>query len=52
MSILKELGYTAAFTTQSGFASGDCRFECPRFLMLAGVSDAELAHCFAYSWRR
>jgi len=52
MSILKELGYTAAFTTQSGFASGDCRFECPRFLMLAGVSDAELAHRFAYSWRR
>jgi len=52
VSILGELGYSAAFTTQPAFASGDCRFECPRFLMLAGVSDAELAHRLCYSWRR
>jgi peptidoglycan/xylan/chitin deacetylase (PgdA/CDA1 family) len=52
VSILTELGYAAAFTTQSGFASGDCRFECPRFLMLAGICDAELAHRLCYSWRR
>jgi len=52
VSILTALGFASAFTTQSGFASGDCRFECPRFLMLAGVSDAELAHRLCYSWRR
>ncbi len=52
VSILAELGYAAAFTTQSGFASGDCRLECPRFLMLAGVSDVELAHRLCHSWRR
>jgi peptidoglycan/xylan/chitin deacetylase (PgdA/CDA1 family) len=52
VSILREAGFAAAFTTESGFASLDRRFECPRFLMLAGVSDAELAHRLSYSWRR
>ena len=51
-SILGELSYDMAFTTEAGFASGARRLECPRFLMLAGVSAAELAHRLSYSWRR
>jgi peptidoglycan/xylan/chitin deacetylase (PgdA/CDA1 family) len=51
LSILRELSYDMAFTTESGFASGAERLECPRLLMLAGVSEAELAHRLSYSWR-
>ena len=51
VSILRELSYDMAFTTEAGFASGGQRLEWPRFLMLAGVSEAELAHRLAYSWR-
>jgi peptidoglycan/xylan/chitin deacetylase (PgdA/CDA1 family) len=52
LSILRELSYDMAFTTEAGFAAGGRRLECPRFLMLAGVSEAELAHRLSYSWRR
>lgn len=52
MSILTELSYDMAFTTEPGFASGERRLECPRFLMMAGVSEAELGHRLCYSWRR
>ena len=46
-------GFDAAFTTRPGFARpGGPALERPRFLMLAGVSSAELAHRLAYSWPR
>jgi peptidoglycan/xylan/chitin deacetylase (PgdA/CDA1 family) len=51
LSLLGELSYDMAFTTEAGFASGTNRLEGPRFLMLAGVSEAELAHRLSYSWR-
>ena len=44
-------GYAAAFSTSPGFAGpGTDDFALPRFLMLAGVSGAELAHRLASSW--
>jgi len=52
VSILEELSYDMAFTTEAGFASDARRLEWPRFLMLSGVSAAELAHRLSYSWRK
>ena len=53
MALLREGGIDIAFTTQSGFAGrGASPLEQPRFMMLAGVSEPELAHRLAYSWRR
>lgn len=44
-------GYTAAFNTSPAFAgAAGPRFEIPRFLMLAGLPAAELAHRLAFSW--
>jgi peptidoglycan/xylan/chitin deacetylase (PgdA/CDA1 family) len=50
--ILHEHGYEFAFTTTAGFAVGHPGLECPRFVMLSGISAAELAHRLAYSWHK
>lgn len=53
MALLREAGIDIAFTTRAGFAGrGEAALEQPRFMMLAGVSQSELAHRLAYSWRR
>jgi peptidoglycan/xylan/chitin deacetylase (PgdA/CDA1 family) len=46
-------GFTAAFTTHPGLAlaaGNGTRYELPRFLMLAGIPAAELAHRLTFSW--
>jgi peptidoglycan/xylan/chitin deacetylase (PgdA/CDA1 family) len=53
LRLVREAGYEAAFTTQSGFSlPSESRWERSRFLMLAGISEAELGHRLSYSWRR
>ena len=53
VALVKGSGFETAFTTHMGFARSDeAPLEYSRFLMLAGVSAAELAHRFCYSWRR
>jgi peptidoglycan/xylan/chitin deacetylase (PgdA/CDA1 family) len=53
IALLRDARVNLAFTTRAGFAGpGEAALEQPRFLMLAGVSQAELAHRLAYSWRR
>jgi len=53
IEVVRAAGYEFAFTTVQKFASGDQRFlEVPRFLMLAGTSEPELAHRLCYSWPR
>jgi len=52
VALVKENGFETAFTTRTGFATPDEEpLEYSRFLMLAGVSAAELAHRLCYSWR-
>lgn len=51
--LVRESGYDFGFTTRSRFASPqEPPLERSRFLMLAGISAAELTHRLAYSWRR
>jgi peptidoglycan/xylan/chitin deacetylase (PgdA/CDA1 family) len=53
MMLVGELGFDVAFTTRPSFAKpGERRFELPRFLVLAGVTAAEMAHRLAYTWPR
>jgi peptidoglycan/xylan/chitin deacetylase (PgdA/CDA1 family) len=53
VTLVKASGFETAFTTHSGFATPrEEPLECSRFLMLAGISAAELAHRLCYSWRR
>lgn len=53
IQLVKELGFDLAFTTNNGFAvSTENPLELPRFMMLAGISAAELAHRICYSWRK
>ena len=53
VDLVRELDYPMAFSTRPGFATAeDSRWERPRFLMLAGISEEELAHRLAFSWRR
>jgi peptidoglycan/xylan/chitin deacetylase (PgdA/CDA1 family) len=53
IALVKASGFETAFTTHTGFATPrEEPLECPRFLMLAGISAAELAHRLCYSWRR
>lgn len=53
VALLRDEGIDVAFTTRAGFAGRrGAALEQPRFMMLAGVSASELAHRFAYSWRR
>ena len=53
IAVVKAAGYEFAFTTVQKFAGDDqWSFEIPRFLILRGVSAAELAHRLSYSWSR
>jgi len=53
MEMLRACGVDLAFTTGEQFAtSAATALEVPRFLILANVGDAELAHRLAYSWKR
>jgi peptidoglycan/xylan/chitin deacetylase (PgdA/CDA1 family) len=53
VALVEALGFDFAFTTRPAFASaGEPPLERSRFLMLAGISPAELAHRLSYSWRR
>jgi peptidoglycan/xylan/chitin deacetylase (PgdA/CDA1 family) len=53
MEMLRECGVDVAFTTGERFAMPAApALEVPRFLMLANIGDAELAHRLAYSWKR
>jgi len=52
VSIASELGFDSGFTTGERFATADeAALERSRFVMLTGISAAELAHRLAYSWR-
>jgi peptidoglycan/xylan/chitin deacetylase (PgdA/CDA1 family) len=51
LDLARAAGFVAAFSTRPGFARPtEDPFALPRFLMLAGVSGAELAHRLAFSW--
>ena len=53
LQLVQEAGFEMAFSSRSGFAlPSESRWERSRFLMLSGISEAELAHRLAYSWRR
>jgi peptidoglycan/xylan/chitin deacetylase (PgdA/CDA1 family) len=53
VALVKARGFECAFTTRDGFVTPDApALERSRFLMLAGISAAELAHRLAHSWRR
>jgi len=53
VALLREARVRLAFTTRAGYAgAGEAALEQPRFLMLTGISQSELAHRLAYSWRR
>jgi peptidoglycan/xylan/chitin deacetylase (PgdA/CDA1 family) len=53
VDIVRSCGFDFAFTTRSGFAKPEEQpLERSRFLMLAGITAAELAHRLSYSWRR
>jgi len=53
VELVKESGFALAFTTRHGFAgTAEPALEHSRFLMLAGISAAELAHRLCHSWRR
>lgn len=53
VELVKETGFDLAFTTNEGFAHPETNpLELSRFMMLAGISAAELAHRICYSWRK
>jgi peptidoglycan/xylan/chitin deacetylase (PgdA/CDA1 family) len=53
VAIAARLGFTAGFTTRDGFArAGEPALERSRFVVLAAVTAAELAHRLAYAWPR
>jgi peptidoglycan/xylan/chitin deacetylase (PgdA/CDA1 family) len=53
VGVLHRLGVPIAFTTRAGFAGpGQSPLEQSRYMMLAGISPAELAHRLAYSWHQ
>lgn len=53
LALLGELGFDVAFTTQPAFATpGEPAFERSRYLIVAEVTAAELAHRLAYAWPR
>ena len=52
-SILRDAGIDTAFTTRPAFAvPSESPLERSRFVVLDGLSDAELAHRLTYSWPR
>jgi peptidoglycan/xylan/chitin deacetylase (PgdA/CDA1 family) len=53
VAIAASLGFTAGFTTRGGFArAAEPALERSRFVVLASVSAAELAHRITYAWPR
>ena len=53
VELVQESGFDFAFTTRQGFATpGERPLERSRFLMVAGLSEAELAYRLCFSWRR
>ena len=53
VGILARLGFDAAFTMQQSFAGPrEPALERSRFMMLASITAAELAHRLAYTWPR
>jgi len=53
VAIAEHAGYTTAFTTKPDFARpNEPALERSRFVMLAAVSAAELAHRMTYTWPR
>ena len=53
VAIAASLGFTAGFTTRNDFArTGEPALERSRFVVLASVTAAELAHRIAYAWPR
>ena len=51
VGIVREAGFTSAFTTGESFATLDGDpFQIPRFVMLESVGDVELAHRLLHSW--
>lgn len=53
VAIAAGLGFAAGFTTRSGFARpAEPALERSRFVVLAAVTAAELAHRMAYAWPR
>ena len=53
VAIAASLGFTAGFTTRNDFARAtEPALERSRFVVLAAVTAAELAHRIAYAWPR
>jgi peptidoglycan/xylan/chitin deacetylase (PgdA/CDA1 family) len=53
LAVAEDLGFSTAFTTNPDFARmNEPALERSRFVMLAAVSAAELAHRMAYAWTR
>lgn len=53
VAIAASLGFNAGFTTRNDFARAtEPALERSRFVVLAAVTAAELAHCIAYAWPR
>jgi hypothetical protein len=53
LAIATGLGFTTGFTTHGDFARpGEPALERSRFVVLAAVTAAELAHRIAYAWPR
>jgi peptidoglycan/xylan/chitin deacetylase (PgdA/CDA1 family) len=52
VTLVAAAGFKYGFSTYQQFASRDCSpFEIPRFVMVDGIDEAELAHRLAHSWR-
>jgi peptidoglycan/xylan/chitin deacetylase (PgdA/CDA1 family) len=52
VALVRETGFALGFSTRNSFASAEePDLELSRFVILAGVSQAELAHRLTYSWR-
>jgi peptidoglycan/xylan/chitin deacetylase (PgdA/CDA1 family) len=52
VSAVRGARFDVAFTTGDAYATSDCEsLEIPRFMMLDSVTDVELAHRLAHSWR-
>ena len=53
LAIATDLGFTTGFTTHADFARpGEPALERSRFVVLAAVTVAELAHRITYAWPR
>jgi fluoride ion exporter CrcB/FEX len=53
VAIAEDLGFTAGFTTRNDFArETEPALERSRFVVLAAVTAAELAHRITYAWPR